>query len=249
MGRSLILFSLLCFSGLVVATSKEIRIVGGKDAADGAYPHQVSLLKRGDHSCGGSIIHSEWVVTAASCVHQQPESSLTVLAGTNRLSGGGTLHRVLASYVHPKYNPDTYDNNVAVLRVQLINFNPKTRKIELERSPVSENEFLMVTGWGFTSSPPTSNPDNLKELGLLTLNTKVCSSLLNRPIPPGQFCTLPSFGEGTCAGDTGGPLTNPYRRLAGVAQAFNYPCGVGLPDVHLEISNYYQWINDQCNCL
>lgn len=136
-----------------------------------------------------------------------------------------------------------------MLRVQHITFNPKTSKIALERNPVIENELLIVTGWGFTSSPPTSNPDNLQQLGVKTINNKMCSNQLNRPIPSGQFCTYTRLGEGTCGGDTGGPLTNPYRRLAGIAQSFNYPCGGGRPDVHTEVSVYYQWIQDQCNCL
>lgn len=44
------------------------RIVGGKRAKAGQFKHQVSVRHRGIHICGGSIISSNYVLTAAHCV-------------------------------------------------------------------------------------------------------------------------------------------------------------------------------------
>ena len=45
------------------------RIVGGGPAAAGSFPWAVSLqLSWGFHFCGASLIHPQWVVTAAHCV-------------------------------------------------------------------------------------------------------------------------------------------------------------------------------------
>lgn len=44
------------------------RIVGGDIATIGQFPYQVSLQSYNEHICGGSIISSTHILTAAHCV-------------------------------------------------------------------------------------------------------------------------------------------------------------------------------------
>ena len=46
------------------------RIIGGVEATLGRWPWQVSLYYSNRHTCGGSIITSHWIITAAHCVHK-----------------------------------------------------------------------------------------------------------------------------------------------------------------------------------
>ena len=57
------------FSGKVhVPLSEQAnRITGGSLASRGQFPWQVGLIINGGSFCGGSLISSRWVLTAAHC--------------------------------------------------------------------------------------------------------------------------------------------------------------------------------------
>jgi trypsin len=63
-------------------TPQDDSIVGGTVAAAGEFPFIVSLQRNGAHFCGGSLLNSRTVVTAAHCAVGQTASSLSVRAGT-----------------------------------------------------------------------------------------------------------------------------------------------------------------------
>lgn len=91
------------------------RIVGGENAGSATWGWAVSLNIDGGGLCGGSILSSSWVITAAHCVIGIPPSRVRVYAGSlTRWSG---TQSSIASHVivHPNYNSVTYVNDIAMI--------------------------------------------------------------------------------------------------------------------------------------
>jgi trypsin len=93
------------------------RIVGGENAGTATWGWAVSISIGNTYLCGGSIISSSWVITAAHCVTGYAASQITVYAGSiTRFSG--TQTRVGSKLiVHASYNPNTYVNDIALLKL------------------------------------------------------------------------------------------------------------------------------------
>ena len=92
------------------------RIVGGETAATSSWGWAVSLSIRGTYQCGGAILSSTWIITAAHCVTSATASQITVFAGSNiRFSGQSRVGSFLT--VHSNYNRVTNENDIALLQL------------------------------------------------------------------------------------------------------------------------------------
>lgn len=85
------------------------RIVQGHDAVRGQFPFYVffeNVKPKGTSVCGGSLIHGEWVLTAAHCVHNA--TSMRAHLGSLRAMDGSEPGRKMFE-IYPKdmhINPD-----------------------------------------------------------------------------------------------------------------------------------------------
>lgn len=92
------------------------RIVGGEEAATSTWGWAVSIYISPGYLCGGSILSSEWIITAAHCVNSASASQITVYAGSNT-RWSGQSRSVSALTVHPNYISSTYANDIALLKL------------------------------------------------------------------------------------------------------------------------------------
>ena len=63
-------------------TSDMTRIVGGKNVTNGGAPHQVAIFRSGAFLCGGALIGSKTVLTAAHCVYGQVNEGMKYTSGS-----------------------------------------------------------------------------------------------------------------------------------------------------------------------
>ncbi|WP_342380818.1 serine protease [Myxococcus stipitatus] len=162
----------------------EQEIVGGVEARPGSHPWIVSLQQGHGHFCGGSLIRAgnraetDIVVTAAHCI-DDGWTGVTVSAGAHdmrRPSAGQLSVRVAQAVAHPRYNPDTMLNDIAVLKLERpiklgsstcgISSVPMRPNLKTQAATagsqimtvclpqagesVPDNTMTMVAGWGMT---------------------------------------------------------------------------------------------------
>ncbi|CAK1540397.1 unnamed protein product [Leptosia nina] len=226
--------------------SDETRIVGGTNAADGEFPYQVSLRRGGrQHFCGGSIIASRWILTAAHCTIKN-KKDVKVVAGTNSLSSGGDTYEIGEIIQHEKYNGSSFANDIKLLKLtKEIKFGNKVGTINLPSKDTPGKVELVASGWGYTDNRRTV-PDKLQKLTVTTLSVKDCQqSDLKRyhntnPITEKQICIFKNSRTGLCNGDSGGPIAD-KNTLVGIA-SWAIPCARGRPDVLTRVYSYLDWI-------
>ena len=103
-----------------VEEEKELsaRIVNGEEALERELPYQVSLQYRRSHMCGGALLSSRWVITAAHCVARYTADMLSVVGGTVDLSAQDSPVWGVVRIVRHQYDDRTKVNDIALLEIQ-----------------------------------------------------------------------------------------------------------------------------------
>ncbi|MCX4690269.1 serine protease [Kitasatospora purpeofusca] len=226
-------------------------VVGGSAATRGQFAPIVSIQRgSAQHSCTGTLIAANRVLTAASCADGTTAAALKVVTGRHHLSGTTPNQQTVevAQIVkHSGYQAPTHANDIAILKLK--------NSVTLDGTYVAVADLptsaagrptgnVTVAGWGATrEGGPVS--DSLQWAQIPTVTDAQCKTAYGTTaIYAGMICTgdYVTGGKGDCTLDAGGPVFK-GRTLVGV-YSWARGCGRFLsPGVNSGVSFYRNWID------
>uniref|UniRef100_A0A8C6H617 Chymotrypsin C (caldecrin) n=1 Tax=Mus spicilegus TaxID=10103 RepID=A0A8C6H617_MUSSI len=237
------------------------RVVGGEDAVPNSWPWQVSLQYLRDdtwrHTCGGSLITTSHVLTAAHCIN----TNLTYRVGLGKYNltvedeEGSVYAEVDTIYVHEKWNSLLLWNDIAIIKLA----EPVELSDTIQVACIPEQDSLLpgdypcyVTGWGrlWTNGPIAE----VLQQGLQPIVNHTTCSRLDWWFIKVRETMVCAGGDGVisaCNGDSGGPLNCPVEdglwQVHGIV-SFGSSRGCNTykkPVVFTRVSAYIDWIKEK----
>ncbi|XP_014387429.1 PREDICTED: coagulation factor VII isoform X1 [Myotis brandtii] len=237
------------------------RIVGGKVCPKGECPWQVALILKGELQCGGTLINTTWVVSAAHCFDGiKSLENLTAVVGEHDLSekdGDEQERRVVQIIVPDKYARRKTNHDIALLRLSRpVAFTDYAVPLCLPEKAFSERtlafiRFSTVSGWGrlLEKGAPALE---LMAIDVPRLMTQDCLEQSKKEagspeLTENMFCA--GYRDGSkdaCKGDSGGPHATKFQGtwyLTGVV-SWGLGCAAeGHFGVYTRVSQYIEWLH------
>nr|XP_016928491.1 seminase [Drosophila suzukii] len=182
------------------------RIVGGSTttlSAVGGF--MVNLRYDGTFYCGGSLVSSRHVVTAAHCLNGRSASRMTVQGGVSKLSQTGVVRRVAKYFIPNSFSTSSLNWDVGVIRMQSTLTGSGITTIPLCTVQWTAGDYMRVSGWGTTRYGNSNSSNQLRTVRIQLIQKTTCQrAYQNRDtLSAAAFCAR-SNGRDSCTGDSGG---------------------------------------------
>ncbi|PVI04580.1 trypsin-domain-containing protein [Periconia macrospinosa] len=224
-----------------------IQIVGGVNAAVGDFPFIVALSLGGLFQCGGSLLDETTVLSAAHCVTGESLEGMFIRTGSlNR--DEGLFSNISAYTIHPQYDRDTSQNDVAILKLATPIAESSTikyAKLAPANNDPAPGSILTVGGWGVSNTATSHRPTLLQKVDVPVVSREECRTKYQSYLVSEQmFCAgYAEGGKDSCQSDSGGPIVDADKTVIGVV-SWGFGCALpNYPGVYARVGALLDFIN------
>ena len=168
------------------------RIVGGYEAVPGSWPWQAYLKWKGGFTCGGTLIHPQWVLSAGHCFYEgEDPADWEIVLGEfdDTVEDGWEQTRMVEKVIiNPNYDPNLIDYDFTLIKlaspvelndhVAPVCFPSETDDLETTFPP---DMTCIVSGWGSIDPEGTVWGPTLKQDYAQLYSNTECQDLMGDP--------------------------------------------------------------------
>ncbi|XP_020715054.1 seminase-like [Ceratitis capitata] len=220
------------------------KVVNGVRTTISRAPFMVQLKYSGSFFCGGTLISSTHVLTAAHCIKGRVRSRIRAHVGTGTLSRAGTVRRISRAFIPSIYNENTKRKDVAVLKLARAVNGTNIASIGLCDTRLTPGLRLRLYGWGTRSESSSQSSNVLRTEVIPVFRKAVCKRRYQniQTLTRSMFCAGVPGRKDSCYGDSGGPLIH-NNTVCGIVSFGNGCARPYYPGVYTSVPMVRRFIN------
>jgi prostatin (serine protease 8) len=232
------------------ANSHRRTVVGGTDADPKRYPYFARLDYEGEFGCGATLIHKDFLLTAAHCVFPEDLGILNAYIGAvDHSEDGGLSVPVTQIFQHEAYEYLSTSTDIALVQIESVpdEFLRYILPLASDRNLLQHGDSVTVIGLGLTQDGG-EDAEVLQEVEVKIVDDETCDAMYDGDIHRKSMICAGDVSQDACEGDSGGPLIllgeSPADDIQVGVVSWGERCGdEAHPGVYADVAYTKGWID------